>query len=133
MTDRWWRLAACKGADVNLFFPDGSGNSKYDIAKEYCDQCPVTAECLEDALIAGIKHGMWGGTTVDQREVIAIKRGLVTRPYTSCGDKKGTSAGYYREKTLGIPHCPECLAAYNQSAVERNRRKRERRKQAVNG
>lgn len=57
----WVRQAKCRGADQELFFPSQSGtyaSVMYARAKRrYCSQCPVRAECLEEALLVEEKRG----------------------------------------------------------------------------
>jgi WhiB family redox-sensing transcriptional regulator len=67
--------AACKGADLGLFFgPDSefvtARQQREAQAKAICDRCPVKAECLEYALDAREAYGVWGGTTEDERRAI---------------------------------------------------------------
>lgn len=56
----WRHSAACRGADIALFYNEGPCTE----AKAYCARCPVTAECLDDALTIrprddyGIRAGM---------------------------------------------------------------------------
>jgi len=53
-----------------LFFPIGTTGialDQIDAAKRVCDQCPVTAECLEFALATNQEAGVWGGLTEDER------------------------------------------------------------------
>lgn len=119
MTGQWWRHAACKDMDVNIFFPESKAQNRYDEARKICATCPVIDECLDAAIIEGSWDGMYGGMTRDQRRGLAVVRGLITRPYANCDDMKGTTAGYYREKELGIPHCKQCLKAYNHASAVR--------------
>lgn len=42
-------------------------------AKGFCAECPVAQECLEHALAFDERHGVWGGTTPREREVIQRK------------------------------------------------------------
>lgn len=67
---RWRELAACRGADLNLFFP-GRGQTAGP-AREICGACPVRQACLDYALSNAITHGIWGG--LSERE----RRGLRT-------------------------------------------------------
>jgi WhiB family redox-sensing transcriptional regulator len=61
-----WRFRAeCRTADPRLFFPSGRYG---DRAKRICARCPVRAECLHHALTVGERHGIWGGTTADERQ-----------------------------------------------------------------
>ena len=62
-----WRFRAeCRTADLRLFFPSTAVLG--DRAKRICAQCPVRTECLHHALTVGERHGIWGGTTADERQ-----------------------------------------------------------------
>jgi WhiB family transcriptional regulator, redox-sensing transcriptional regulator len=68
----WHDRAACSGTAMLLFFgPDGETQVEREIrerdAKAVCASCPVLAECLDDALRSGVKHGIWGGLNVQER------------------------------------------------------------------
>jgi WhiB family transcriptional regulator, redox-sensing transcriptional regulator len=66
----WWSLAACQGADPDLFFPVSGANparAQLAAAKAVCTGCPVQDECLRYALAAGPVHGIWGGLTEEER------------------------------------------------------------------
>lgn len=63
--DREWATAAvCAQIDPEIFFPDGGSDTK---AKRICARCPVTAECLADALGRNERYGVWGGLNVRER------------------------------------------------------------------
>jgi WhiB family transcriptional regulator, redox-sensing transcriptional regulator len=72
----WLPLAACKTAEPDLFFPISSpaatGGSDAARALAICGSCPVRAECLEYAMATSQVHGIWGGTTEEQR--LALRR-----------------------------------------------------------
>lgn len=61
----WTELAVCAEADPETFFPEKGGSS--GAAKRMCRRCPVAAECLDDALAHGDRHGIWGGVTERDR------------------------------------------------------------------
>jgi WhiB family transcriptional regulator, redox-sensing transcriptional regulator len=66
----WRRSAACRGCDVELFFPVGSTGpaiSQIDAAKAVCGHCPVRADCLDFALVTNQEAGVWGGATEEER------------------------------------------------------------------
>ena len=66
----WREHAACVGTGID-FFPDTSGRSRHhQTAIATCRTCSVQAECLDYALTAGERHGIWGGTTADRRDDI---------------------------------------------------------------
>ena len=67
----WAEQAACRGSDPNLWFhPGGRGvpaSETYAAARLVCGECPVKADCLEHAIVAGETEGMWGGLTPKER------------------------------------------------------------------
>jgi WhiB family redox-sensing transcriptional regulator len=65
---RWRELAACRGADLNLFFP-GRGETAGP-ARQACAQCPVRQQCLEYAVSNRIVCGIWGGLTGPERRAL---------------------------------------------------------------
>jgi WhiB family redox-sensing transcriptional regulator len=68
----WWPRAACRSADPELFFPvsaTGPSVAQIAVAKEVCACCEVRHECLVFAL-ATQQHGVWGGTTPEERQVL---------------------------------------------------------------
>jgi hypothetical protein len=69
-----WRLhAACAGADPDVFLPDRGASHEEPLS--YCRRCEVRCECLDAALDLGSQaHGVWGGTSGQQRRV-AARRG----------------------------------------------------------
>jgi len=66
-----WRAAgACLSADPDLFFPIASGPAamkQITKAQQICARCPVRQECLEWAMRTPETHGIWGGTTPEER------------------------------------------------------------------
>lgn len=65
MIHDWYLDALCAQVDPELFYPEqGSGGQK---AMRVCAQCPVIAECLDFAIKSRERHGIWGGTTPNQR------------------------------------------------------------------
>lgn len=61
----WKSRRQCRGMEPNFFFPHDSKD--VEIAKEYCQGCPVINECLEYALENNIKDGVWGGMSESDR------------------------------------------------------------------
>jgi WhiB family transcriptional regulator, redox-sensing transcriptional regulator len=66
-----WRAAgACLSADPDLFFPIAGGAPSARQQAEalgICARCRVRQQCLDFALRTGETHGIWGGTTPDER------------------------------------------------------------------
>jgi WhiB family redox-sensing transcriptional regulator len=68
----WWRSAACQEADPELFFPvaaRGPGAGEIAQAKAVCAACRVRRQCLQYALATHQVHGVWGGTSEDERQL----------------------------------------------------------------
>jgi len=68
---RWMRNAACRGQGFNAWFPSEESGEEADAAREVCSGCRVRTECLEYALAARIRHGLWGGLSGRERLVLA--------------------------------------------------------------
>jgi len=65
-----WSLAACDGADTELFYRE---KDRYlTDAKAVCQFCPIRLECLEFATATG-QYGVWGGMSRAER-LDALKR-----------------------------------------------------------
>jgi WhiB family redox-sensing transcriptional regulator len=71
--DEFWReRAACRGEDPSIFFAGGEGAPPAgDLARAIliCAGCQVRDECLDYALEAGPRYGIWGGLTQDELRV----------------------------------------------------------------
>jgi WhiB family redox-sensing transcriptional regulator len=63
--DDWRESAACAEVDPELFYPETGG--PWNAAKRICAGCEVRAACLEHALSTREVHGVWGGTTPNER------------------------------------------------------------------
>src|SRR5690606_9161462 len=107
-------------------FPRRGDNDAVTAAKAVCATCPVMSECLEYALAEQVQHGIWGGTTAEERTRIRRERtgarraAATTRRPGSGADACGTDAGYHRHRRRGEDACKSCLAAH----AERERQRR---------
>ena len=73
LTNDWWKVAACRDAEPELFFPiSGTAASSPQIkrAKLICASCPVRSKCLSYALDHRQEQGIWGGLTEEERRWI---------------------------------------------------------------
>jgi WhiB family redox-sensing transcriptional regulator len=61
----WHKYALCAYSNPESFFPEKGGSTKE--AKLVCKKCRVTVECLEWAITADEKHGIWGGMSERER------------------------------------------------------------------
>jgi hypothetical protein len=104
----WRELAECKGAPVELFFPEkGEQDNVRIIVEKFCSVCPVQDECLEFG--KGENHGIWGGKA--GKEIRALRSGRVRKDFFV---KHGTVAGYYNHvRTKKDEPCAWCTAAYD--------------------
>jgi WhiB family redox-sensing transcriptional regulator len=77
----WRELSACQQEDPELFFPlvpAGPGLVQTERAKAVCARCQVRAECLRFAMETVQDHGVWGGTSEEERR--ALRRARNRRP-----------------------------------------------------
>lgn len=80
----WYRRAACRGMDPEMFFPNRG--SRAAEARAVCATCPVRAECLEAGRLE--HYGVWGGTTFKERQAAGIglpSNRLLVRGCWICG------------------------------------------------
>ena len=66
----WRKSGACATADPDLFYPIGTGNAaarQIAEACRICAACHVRRECLDYAMENREAHGIWGGTTPEER------------------------------------------------------------------
>jgi WhiB family redox-sensing transcriptional regulator len=66
----WRATGACLSADPDLFFPiaaDTVAARRTVQAQRICAGCLVRQECLDFAMKTGEAHGIWGGTTPEER------------------------------------------------------------------
>ncbi len=61
----------CADAPGVTFYPeDAIGEER---ARRLCKGCPVLEQCLEYALVNGVKEGVWGGATESERVILRKK------------------------------------------------------------
>ena len=71
-TQAWRSQALCRGLDPEIFYP--ASDEEADEAKSVCSGCPVRVACLEYALAARERDGIWGGCTERERRRIIRQR-----------------------------------------------------------
>jgi len=67
----WIQDANCTSTDPELFFSEDSYAVKS--ARKICEECPVKAQCLNDAIERDDQFGMRGGLTARERETLRRK------------------------------------------------------------
>ena len=70
--ENWRQYARCLGADPELFYP--SPDDEAVEAKAICAVCPVREPCLDHAITAREKQGVWGGFTERERRRMIRQR-----------------------------------------------------------
>ena len=68
----WQEVAACRATPVELFFP--MVEHETDQAKAVCVGCLVREPCLEAAIGANERFGVWGGLDPQERRSLVAKR-----------------------------------------------------------
>lgn len=117
----WMTDAVCATVDPDLWYPERGDGYSSRWAKRVCRACPVIAECLAYALDQGEEYGIWGGTSANERRVLAGKnpRGDF-REVGSCG----SLAGYRTHHRAGETPCQPCLDARAEHEAARRARSR---------
>jgi WhiB family transcriptional regulator, redox-sensing transcriptional regulator len=75
----WQQQAACRGQNTESFYhPErerGPSRLRRErAAKEVCARCPVIENCLRWALHTREPYGIWGGLSVEERDLMLTKR-----------------------------------------------------------
>lgn len=75
----WQVDAACRGRDTATFYhPEnerGPSRARRELqAKAVCNGCPVVQSCLRWALAAREPYGVWGGLSVEERELLLTRQ-----------------------------------------------------------
>lgn len=68
--------ALCRQVDPDLWFPPKGGSASE--AKAICRRCEIRPACLRFALATNQPHGIWGGMTEEERNLLRrqiLKRG----------------------------------------------------------
>lgn len=68
----WRSRAACQGLDPAIFYPASDDDA--GPAKAICATCVVREACLEYALAARERDGIWGGLTEKERRRLLRQR-----------------------------------------------------------
>jgi len=74
----WESHGACLASDPDLFIPistAGAALRQLAQAKAICGRCPVRCECLQFALATHQAHGVWGGTSEEERQLMRSRGG----------------------------------------------------------
>lgn len=72
LDQQWQEEGACRGVPSELFFPPVE-HEAYE-AKTVCATCSVRGQCLEFALVANERFGIWGGLTTQERRALVARR-----------------------------------------------------------
>jgi WhiB family redox-sensing transcriptional regulator len=122
----WRTLAACRGLDPDLFFPERGDAFTARNAQAVCAACPVAEQCLEFAIEVGETEGIWGGLSGRQLRQERQRRaggrkgpkpGTTLKPI-----KHGTTSGYYAHRYRGERPCQSCREAAAAYKAERERK-----------
>lgn len=143
-TGRWDNRAACRGASLELFFPDqisgGGAAVAYGYAKRWCQVCPVRWECLDEAMeLEGsasgkYRYGVYGGLDPNERAELhrETQPKVSTHPAgAACREERGTAAGYQRHGVAGEAACGDCKAGAARTRSKNRAEARAAKQQAL--
>ena len=111
----WRQHAACRGTNVQLFYPEKWDQEAVAAAIATCNTCQVRETCLEEAL-NNREPGIWGGMTERQRRILQARQGK--RPYLR-PIIHGTEAGARMHRRRNVPMCEPCKQANTLAAALR--------------
>jgi WhiB family transcriptional regulator, redox-sensing transcriptional regulator len=95
---RWRELAACRGTDLEVFFPERGESA--GPARRLLAGCPVREPCLDYAITNRITHGIWGGLTERERRALRSRWVRASRRERD-GAILAAEAGGYRAAAIG--------------------------------
>lgn len=73
----WMKKAACTGLDPALFHPEDDDPElelKVYVAKQICEECVVTEDCLNWAVTRREPYGIWGMKTHHERRRLRLRK-----------------------------------------------------------
>jgi hypothetical protein len=80
--------ASCSGVETDYYFPEQNKISQENVlAKKICSVCVWQSDCLTYALHYKVL-GIWGGTTLKQRDALRKKLNIIGKPMTNERHKK---------------------------------------------
>ena len=85
----WVKQGVCRTSGVNMYPSEGDERGTKD-ARAQCASCPVTRQCLTEALRNGERFGMWGGMTPGERTRV---RQRITRANRDAASKAAAQEG----------------------------------------
>jgi WhiB family redox-sensing transcriptional regulator len=117
---------ACLGRAPLFFHPEGLRGpvraSRDAAAKAICRTCPLIAECRTGALERREGHGVWGGLTEADRQVIWGETPAPAEPVrqcVSCGQARPEDqfplAGEHKGRQYRRKVCQDCFSAYRRA------------------
>ena len=76
---KWQEEGLCRFESPDLFFYDDNERGETRAARDtlavsICNNCPVINVCLEHAITVPERHGIWGGKTQNELEILIRKR-----------------------------------------------------------
>jgi hypothetical protein len=124
----WLSEAACRGMDVNIWFPIQGGDVTRP--KSICAKCPVQSPCRDRGL-RYTDSGIWGGLTERGRKWERARLGIKAEPaglpptWSWSRATCGSHAGYQRHRREGTLPCNLCKRAKADRVAEGKARKRQ--------
>ncbi len=83
-------MLPCRTVDPDIFFPVGTTGPalvQVELAKTFCNRCPLRAECLAWALDMNIEFGVWGGYSEQERRAMTRRKVYGHQPRRTDADR----------------------------------------------
>lgn len=109
---KWQEEGLCRFESPDLFFYDDNERGETRTARDalavsICNRCPVVNTCLEHAITVPERHGIWGGKTQNELEILIRKRRRSanrqqTREWELLGNEKSPRLLEARQNAVGL-------------------------------
>lgn len=125
-TDRMWTYEDAAG--------DGSPDPAARVmARHVCESCPVRLECLADAAVNGVQHGVFGGLRTNERRMVAHGAELDgVRVYSRTGMNRRERFDAYLDWLVEHPEAIEEARRRDRAGKQRRRERRREHRSVPN-
>lgn len=95
----------CRTYDADLWFAEDQAST--DRAQAFCQQCPLQAACLSEALTRQEPCGVWGGELFDRGQIVAAHKPK-GRPRKDADEVAAQAAARLAQRLAEVSVALEC-------------------------